>query len=236
MDTLRRAISAQPPTPVHPVLLEEFIVGEEHSLETISIDGKAVWHSLTRYYPTPLEVVENPWIQWCLVLPREVDDPVYDDIKAAACTALDALGMGTGLSHMEWFRRPDGSVAISEVAARPPGAQITTLVSRAHDIDFVEAWARLMIFGTFETPERKYAAGAAFLRGQGEGRVKAVHGWEQVHRDLGDLICDAKLPPTGATPSTSYEGDGFLIVRHRDTAVVEQAVAHIVKLVHVELS
>ena len=81
---------------------------------------------------------------------------------------------------MEWFRRADGSVAISEVAARPPGAQITTLVSRAHDIDFVQAWARLMIFNTFDPPDRRYAAGAAFLRGQGQGRVRAVHGWEQV--------------------------------------------------------
>ena len=98
---------------------------------------------------------------------------------------------------MEWFRRADGSIAISEVAARPPGAQITTMVSRAHDIDFVQAWARLMIFGTFDPPERRYAAGAAFLRGQGQGRVRAVHGWEQVSRAFGELITDVKLPEVG---------------------------------------
>ena len=40
-----------------PVLIEEFITGEEHSLETISIGGRAVWHSLTHYYPTPLDVI-----------------------------------------------------------------------------------------------------------------------------------------------------------------------------------
>jgi biotin carboxylase len=236
MDQLRQALSGQMPTPSHPVLLEEFITGEEHSLETISIDGKAVWHSLTHYSPTPLRVVENPWIQWCLVLPREVDAPVYDDIRSAARTALDALGMTTGLSHMEWFRRADGRIAISEVAARPPGAQITTLVSRAHDIDFVLAWVRLMVFGTFEPPERKYAAGAAFLRGQGQGRVRAVHGWDQVQRELGPMITDARMPAPGATPSPSYEGDGFIIVRHKETRVVEEAVARIVSLIRVEVS
>jgi biotin carboxylase len=235
MDQLRQALSGQMPTPSHPVLLEEFITGEEHSLETISVDGKAVWHSLTHYYPTPLRVVENPWIQWCLVLPREVDAPVYDDIRSAARTALDALGMTTGLSHMEWFRRADGSIAISEVAARPPGAQITTLVSRAHDIDFVRAWVRLMVFGTFDPPERKYAAGAAFLRGQGQGRVRAVHGWDQVQRELGPMITDARMPAPGATPSPSYEGDGFIIVRHDETRVVEEAVAKIVSLIRVEV-
>jgi hypothetical protein len=236
MEQLRRALAHHAISPGNPVLVEEFIVGEEHSFETMSIEGRAVWHSLTRYYPTPLEVVENPWIQWCLVLPREVDSSRYDDIRAAGRRALEALGMGTGLTHMEWFRRRDGTLAISEVAARPPGAQITTLVSHANDIDFVQAWARLMIFGEFDPPERKYAAGAAFLRGQGRGRVRAVYGWTQVQSELSDVIVDMKLPQPGATPSLSYEGDGFVIVRHPETRVVEEAVARVVSLVRVELA
>jgi len=61
-----------------------------------------------------------------VVLPREVDHPMFDDIRDSATAALQALGQTTGLTHMEWFRRADGSIAISEVASRPPGAQITT--------------------------------------------------------------------------------------------------------------
>ena len=232
---LRAALGNMQPSARDPVLLEEFIIGDEHSLETISIDGAAVWHSLTHYYPTPLHVLANPWIQWCLVLPREIDSPRYDDIKTAARRALSALGMTSGLSHMEWFRRTDGSVAISEVAARPPGAQITTMVARAHDIDFVQAWARLMVFNTFEPPSRLYAAGAAFLRGQGEGRVCAVHGWEQVSRAFGDMITDVKLPDIGSERSPSYEGEGYILVRHAETRVVEQALAEIVSVMRIEL-
>jgi biotin carboxylase len=170
--SLLEAIAKSAPTPGNAALVEEFITGDEYSLETISINGRAVWHSLTHYYPTPLEVVRNPWIQWCVVSPREVDDARYDDIREAGSRALEVLGMDTGLSHMEWFRRRDGTIAISEVAARPPGAQITTLNSRAHDIDFVRAWAEVMVFGTFERPVRKYAVGVAFLRGQGSGRIR----------------------------------------------------------------
>ena len=236
MDQLRRALAVQPPSATNPVLLEEFVQGKEHSFETVSIDGKAVWHSLTHYYPTPLHVLENPWIQWCLVLPKEIDSAAYDDIRAAGRKALDVLGMSTGLTHMEWFRRPDGTIAISEVAARPPGAQITTLVSRAHDIDFVQAWARVMIYKEFEPPERRYAAGAAFLRGQGEGRVRAVHGWDIVQRELRELITDVKIPETDAAQSSSYEGEGFVIVRHEETKVVEEAVKRIVSLMRIELA
>jgi hypothetical protein len=235
MDQLRRALATLTPSPASPVLLEEFVRGEEHSFETISVDGRAVWHSLTHYHPTPLHVLENPWIQWCLVLPKEVDSARYHDIRAAGHKALEVLGMTTGLSHMEWFRRRDGSIAISEVAARPPGAQITTLVSRAHDIDFVRAWARLMIFNEFDPPPRKYAAGAAFLRGQGSGRVQTIHGWDAVQRELAGLIVDVKLPTVGSSPSTSYEGEGYVIVRHEETRVVEEAVGRIVSLMRVEL-
>ena len=218
-----------------PVLLEEFVTGDEHSFETISIGGRAVWHSLTHYYPTPLEVLRNPWMQWCVILPREADEPRYDDIRDAATRALEVLGMTTGLTHLEWFRRKDGSVAISEVAARPPGAQITTLVSRAHDFDFVAAWARLMVYETFAAPPRRYAVGAAYLRGQGQGRVRGVTGLDVVERELGGLVIDVKLPQPGQEPTGSYEGEGYIILRHPETKVVAQALHRLISVVRVEL-
>jgi hypothetical protein len=234
-ESLLEAVARSAPRPGNAALIEEFITGDEYSLETISIDGRAVWHSLTHYYPTPLEAVRNPWIQWCVVSPREVDDPRYDDIREAGSRALEVLGMETGLSHMEWFRRRDGTIAISEVAARPPGAQITTLNSRAHDIDFVRAWTEVMVFGTFECPTRKYAVGVAFLRGQGSGRIRHVHGLDVIGREMGPLVVDVKLPVSGAAPAASYEGDGFIIVRHPETAVVMQALQRLISVVRVEL-
>jgi len=228
---LEEALRISPP----PFLLEEHITGDEHSFEGLCIDGRMVWHSLTRYRPTPLEVLQNGWIQWTIALPREIDDPRYDDIRAAAARALDVLGMRTGLCHMEWFRRRDGSIAISEVAARPPGAQIMDLMSIAHEVDFDSVWVRLMIFGTFEPPARKYAAGIAFLRGQGEGRVKAIHGLEAAQREVGPLVVRTKLPVLGQSPTGTYEGEGFVIVRDRETAVVERALERIISIVRVEL-
>ena len=234
-EALREALNVAPPRPGQPLLVEEFITGDEHSFETISVGGRSLWHSLTHYYPTPLDALRNPWIQWCLVLPREVDSPRYDDIRTSARRALEVLGMDTGLTHMEWFRRRDGSLAISEVAARPPGAQITTLVSRAHDIDFLSAWARVMVRGEFDPPQRLYAAGAAFLRGQGTGRVRALHGLEQAQRELGHLLIDVKLPEVGQTPTGSYEGEGWVVLRHPETKIVEEGLLRLISLIRVEL-
>ena len=218
------------------VLLEEFVTGEEYSFDGLILNGKVGFQSVSHYDPAPLTVMQNPWIQWMVVLPREVDAPDFDAIKAAGTRSLAVLGLETGMWHMEWFRRRDGSVVVSEVAARPPGAQICTLISRAHDVDCVGAWARLMVFDELAPfPERRYATGGAYLRGQGQGRVRAVHGLDVVGRDLGHLITDAKLPQIGQEKAKSYEGEGYLLLRHPETRVVEDALRHVVSTVRVEL-
>lgn len=233
--SLRAALERYPPSATVPMLAEEFVRGLEHSFDGVSIDGRLVWSSITRYAPTPLEVVENPWIQWCVLLPREVDDPHYDDIRRIGAAALEALGMDTGVSHLEWFRRPDGSIAISEVGARPGGAQISKLISYAHDMDFYRAWAGVVIDGQFSRPERRYAAGAAYLRGQGSGRVKAIHGLGRAQEEIGHLVVESDLPRLGQPPTGSYEGEGYVILRHPETSVVAKALHRLVSLIRVEL-
>ncbi len=235
-DQLDQALVRFPPHPNNPMLLEEFVVGREHSFDAACVDGEIVWSSISSYHPTPLDVLHNDWIQWCVLLPRQVDGEEFAPIRRAGEAALRALGMDTGLYHMEWFQRTDGSVAISEVGARPPGAQFTSLMSWAHDTDMYAAWSRLVIHGAFDPPERLYAAGAAYLRGQGRGtRVAAVHGLQQAQRELGSLVVEAKLPQRGQAQASSYEGEGFVIVRHPETEVVAEALGRIVSLVRVEL-
>ncbi len=233
---LDQCLAISRPTPERPLLLEEFIVGDEHSFDAVLVRGRPVWHSLTHYLPGPLDVLRNPWIQWTVLLPREVDHPRYDDIRRVGVQALEALGTSTGLYHMEWYRRGDGTIAVSEVAARPPGAQFTTLISYAHDIDFYSAWAKLMVFDRFDPPPRRYAAGIAFLRGQGEGRVRAIHGLETVRREFGPLVVEARVPRAGQSRASGYEGEGWIVVRHEDTGVVAHALAQIVSIVRVELA
>jgi hypothetical protein len=230
-------LTASPPSQSSPMLLEEFITGEEHSFDSVMVDGQLVWHSISRYLPSPLDVLEHPWIQWCVLLPRDIGGTEFDGITATAPVALRALGLCHGLSHMEWFRRPDGSVALSEVGARPPGSQFMTLMSHAHDADLYAAWARLMVDGTFAPPERRYAAGAAYLRAQGSGRsIVAIHGIDQVSEAARSRVVEVRLPPPQAAPTGAYDGDGFVVVRDPDTGAVEEALAEIVNTVRVEVA
>jgi hypothetical protein len=224
-----------PPSPDRPALIEEFLTGEEGSYDSVMVDGQVVWDSVSDYLPAPLEVLRHPWMQWVVRLPRDISGPEYKGIRAVAPTALRALGLRTGLTHMEWFRRPDGTVAVSEVGARPPGAQITSMLCYAHDFDLYTAWARLMVDGTFEPPQRKWAAGTVYLRGQGAGQVKATRGLDALPPEVSSLVVDSRLPRPGQPSTGSYEGDGYITVRHPDTAVVTRALKTLVTTVRVEL-
>jgi hypothetical protein len=235
LPTMRAWLEALPPRPEVPALLEEFLVGEEHTYDSVTVGGQTVWASIADYLPPPLEVLRNPWMQWVVLLPRDITGPEYADIHRVGPVALRALGVRDALTHMEWFRRADGTVAISEVGARPPGAQLSTMHGQAHDVDFYRAWAELVVLGTFAPPERRYAAGTAYLRGQGRGRVRAVHGIDELQRELGHLVVDSRLPQPGQPASTDYLGEGFVMVRDPDTGVVRNALHRIVSTARVEL-
>ena len=228
-------LAVDAPTEHAPALVEEMVSGEEHSFDSVVLNGHAQWHSISRYLPTPLQVLENPWIQWAVLLPHSIEGPEYDAIRDAAARGLDALGIDTAFTHMEWFRLREGRVALSEVAARPPGAQFTSLLSYAHDTDMYAAWARLEVLGEFTAPQRRFAVGAAYLRGQGEGRVTAVHGLDTLQRELGELVVESRIPREGQPRSGTYEGEGYVIVRHPDTSVVEAALRRVVELARVEM-
>ena len=236
-DELLGALGAIGANPSNPMLAEEFLQGEEGSCDTLTLGGEPRLISVSSYRPSCLTVLENPWIQWCCVLPRENEGPGYDEVKALARAAGKALGLDTGFTHMEWFRRPDGSLAIGEIAQRPPGAHFTRMIGLAYDIDPYRMWARAVIDGAFDGPwPRSHAVGCAYLRGMGQGRVVAVTGVRAANDEIGSVVVETKLPKVGAPKSASYEGDGHAIVRHPRTEVVEAALAKIVGTVRVHYS
>ncbi|MEJ7596355.1 MAG: ATP-grasp domain-containing protein [Kofleriaceae bacterium] len=179
-------VAVPTPTPDQPLQVEEFVRAREHTCETVTVRGVPVWRSGTRYFPSPLEVLETPWIQYSVLLPREVDDPTWTAFHPVNTAALAALfgdqagtAAGTALTHMEWFLREDGSALVNEVGVRPPGVQIMPLMGIAHETDLFADWARLMALDEFTPKPRTHAAGSAFFRGQGGGsRIVAVSGIE----------------------------------------------------------
>jgi len=231
---LVQALLESRPSPQQEVLAEEFLSGREYSFETICTQGEPRFYSISRYLPGPLEVTRNPWMQWVCLLPRQVDGPAFDGVRDVGFAAVKRLGMHSGMTHMEWFRRPDGRVAVGEIAMRPPGAQFVSLMSYAYDHDMYRAWARAAVDDAFDGPvTRNWAVSIAYLRGQGQGRVAVIDGVKRAQAEVGSLVVEAKLPTVGAPRSSSYEGDGYVILRHPDTDTVIAATKRLIETVRV---
>ena len=234
-EELNHVLTEVRPGPGRESLAEEFITGEEFSFDTITINGKVLFRNILEYLPGPLDVTRNDWIQWCVVAPREIHTPGFAKIHEVGPQVVQTLGVRTAMTHMEWFRRRDGSVVVSEIGARPPGAQFTTLMSYAHGRNMYRAWARAVIDEEIDGPlERTHAAGCAYLRGPGHGRVARVHHLDKAQALVGHLVVETSLPQPGRPKSTHYEGDGYVIVRHPDTRVVKEALRMIIETVRVE--
>ena len=233
-ETLLRAVVGMRVNAESPVLAEEFLRGREFSMETITIGGKPRVHSISHYLPPCLEVLENPWMQWVCLLPRELEDPLYERARKMGFAAIEALGLDDGMTHMEWFERSDGTLAIGEIAQRPPGANISRMTGIAHGIDPYRAWARAVVDGELDAPwDRKLAVGCAFLRGMGQGRIVSVTGLHEAHEAVGNLIAEARLPAVGAIKADGYEGDGYVVVKHESTAVVQRALKVLIETIKI---
>src|SRR5262249_61455530 len=125
--------------------------------------------------------------------------------RARGPRAVRVPGREPGVTHMEWFQREDGSLAIGEIAARPPGAHIVRLTGIAHDFDMSRAWARAVVDEAFDGPfHRRWATGCAYLRGSGRGRVVRVTGVDRANEMVGSIVAESRLPQVGAPKSDSY--------------------------------
>ncbi len=160
-DDLRVWLDAAPPSPDRLALLEEFLSGDEGSYDSVMVDGQIIWDSVSSYLPTPLEVLRNPWIQW-MVLSCPVPSTGLSTMSSIRTIARDEALRTSGCSRSSptWSGSgaPTATVAVSEVAVRPPGCpDHSAMLCYAHDFDLYGAWAQLMVHGA--PSRRRNAAG-----------------------------------------------------------------------------
>jgi hypothetical protein len=220
---LDHALTLMQPSPEHPVLAEAYLHGQELCFDTITIDNEPQLHSICFYYPSILEAIEHPELQWTCIMPREID--LYDDFIEQGLAAVRALSVANSFTHMEGFLDAEGRLlGFTDATLRPAGARIGPMLGFSYDVDPYRAWARVVVDGCFDGPwKRKFAVGTIFLRGLGAGVVEHVAGVETIVRELSDLIVDARWPKSGERKSDTYTGDGYITIRDPDTSKVKDA-------------
>ncbi|HVC42577.1 MAG TPA: hypothetical protein VND54_11425 [Candidatus Saccharimonadales bacterium] len=187
------------------IAVEEFVEGHEGFYDTISIDGRPAYDFISHYYPNVLEAMRERWISPQFIATNRVDSvPEYAEVRALGLRAIEALGIGTSATHMEWFFGPKG-LRFSEIGCRPPGVRAWDLYAAGNDIDIYREWANAIVHHNVERPlSRRRAAGIVALRPDRDGTISHYDGIEDVQRQFGEWILDSYLPGSG-TPTQAVE-------------------------------
>lgn len=219
-DGLEQAIVSSGVEHGSPVAVEEFMEGHEGFYDTICVDGQVVHEFVSHYYPNVLEAMRTRWISPQFIATNRLDAVAdYDEVKELGRRVIDALGIGTSATHMEWFSGPKGLV-FSEIGCRPPGVRAWDLYGAGNGLDLYLEWAKLVVTGTTDRhPSRRFAAGIIALRPEGDGVIAGYSGIEEMQERFGDLVIDANLPEPG-TPTqgveAGYMANAWVRARHED--------------------
>jgi len=213
---------------VEQVSCEEFITGEELTYDTVCIGGTPVYESVTEYLPNALEMRSQEWVSPIMLSVRDLEAPNIKPGIELGRQVLTALGMGDGMTHMEWFRKPDGEVVFGEIACRPGGACVVDLMNYTGDIDLFREWARAVCWHAFEAPtDRKYCVGIVFKRARGQGRISGITGLSEFYNRYRQHIVEDTLLRPGTQRrdwKATLLSDGYLVVRNPDTELTRQMV------------
>ncbi len=218
------------------VSVEEFIIGDEFTYDTICAGGEIAFQNVCEYRPNPLIGKQVEWISPQVIAYRDLTDPFIADGVALGRAVIGAMGVQSGMTHMEWYRTASGEVVFGEIGARAPGGRLTDLMNFACDTDLYTGWAEAVCLGMFTQPtERKYNVAEIFKRAQGHGTITRVEGLGHVMATMGEHVVNVELVPIGQQRRdwrATVLSDGLIVVRHPDLDEVVRMSEWIASNVH----
>ena len=235
-EELGRALTASGVDRGTSVAVEEFIEGHEGFYDTLCIDGRVVMDFACHYFPNVLEAMRTRWISPQVVCTNRIDEPDYRQVREMGARVIEALGIGTSATHMEWFFGPKG-LKFSEIGCRPPGVRVWDLYGGANDLDLYLEWARSIVQGRVErVPSRRFAAGMIALRPDCDGSISGYDKLDEVLKRLGEHLIDGHYPPVGTAtqpPSAGYMANAWMRVRHPDYDALRRILDYVGQTVRV---
>lgn len=126
-------------------LLERFIPGQVHHVDTITFHEKLLFCQVSQYGAPPFEVTHQGGVFTTRTLP--VDDRKSKQLCELNWRVLQAFGLVWGVSHSEFIVAQDGVTYFLETSARVGGANIAELIEAATGVNLWREWARIEIAG-----------------------------------------------------------------------------------------
>lgn len=198
------------------IMIEEYIDGQEISVETISFEGQ--------HYIIQITDKENSGAPHFVELshhqPSQIDRSVRDKLNRIVPAMLDAVEFLNGAAHIEMKVGNNGDVYLIEINPRGGGDEISNkLVELSTGYDYVQSMINVSI-GIFKEPviDNVAYAGIYFLCAQRSGRLPFF-----ISRDKQPWLVEKKYDITnGLKESTgNYDRNGYFIYKSDRKIVID---------------
>ncbi|GAJ59911.1 hypothetical protein B23_3137 [Geobacillus thermoleovorans B23] len=170
------------------VLVEEYLNGDEYSVEVFSQNGKHIVTVITKKFKNQTYPVEKGHVVFASIpssIRSKIEKKVYD--------CLACLGITHGPSHTEVIVDPSGNINIVETHTRLGGDFIPELIEKSTGIDLIKMTAQQTLGEDVGIPELKikhYHAIWYYLPEE-EGEICEINGLENVRASEG--VVEANL-------------------------------------------
>lgn len=196
------------------ILVEEYMVGQEVSVEALTVDGIteiiAITDKITTGSPYFVEMGHTQ--------PSQHSTKVQEKIKEITINTINAIGIKFGPSHAEVMVTKEGC-KIVEIGARLGGDNITTsLVPLSTGVDMVEASIKIAL-GIKSDIKKKFDKCSAIRYFETKsGILKEIQGIEGSRRVMGiqEITFTKKVGEEVGVIKGSNDRVGFVIAKGQD--------------------
>lgn len=189
------------------VLIEEFVEGQEYSVECISWKGNHRLLSITKKYTTGFP----HFIEMAHLEPAICDDELVEKIENIVFHALDSLELRNGASHTE-IKIHDGEIKIIETAGRMGGDFIGShLVEMTTQVDFLKAVIQVALGINPDIKEVKVNSAAAVRFIFGEEDLKVLKEIQEICPEY--LVCHKVENISNQIVEDSSMRNGFFLLK-----------------------
>ncbi len=139
----------------HSFLIEQFRPGDVYHADALSVDGKVVFCSVSRYLSPPLEVAQGGVFRSCTI---DYDSEDNAAIQKETSDVMTAFGMKFSASHTEFIKcKEDGEFYFLETSSRVGGAHLAEMVEYGSGVNLWKEWAKIETAtatkNTYQLPE-----------------------------------------------------------------------------------
>ena len=216
------------------ILVEEYVTGDECSVESITHKGKTYVLAISdkTKFPPPYRVDKS------VTYPTKHSKNVQDKIKKIAENAVHAIGIDVGPSHLELSVTKDG-IKLFEIGARTGAGGLIPAVQVpiVYGINMMKETIRIALDEAPEITkeERLYGSDLRFLSPD-PGKVKRITGLEEAMNLEGVVVgkCFVKPGDIVNPIRSGTDRPGYLVTRgdNRDDAI--QIADSAEKLINIE--